>query len=84
MANESYAVAVEAMQRGMMLREQGTLPNMTRQMVNEIWESDKKVQKLSADWFNAVQTGDNVKAARARRELNAIKQRILSKYQIIL
>jgi hypothetical protein len=56
----------------------------TKEDVERIYQADKDVISLTSQWFLAILNGDQVVAARVRRESNKIKRDIRNKYNIIL
>lgn len=60
------------------------IPAMTKEQVKEIWDADRKVEQLAAEWNAYIRIGNHASAKRVRTQSNNIKRNILSKYQIIL
>jgi hypothetical protein len=61
-----------------------TIPVMSKADVQEIWNTDKRIVTLAAQWFIEIRKGNKLAAARIRRESNQLKSRIREKYNIII
>jgi RNase P protein component len=56
----------------------------TKEDVERVFKAGKDVISLSTQWYSAILDGDQVIAARFRRDSNRIKREIREKYNIIL
>jgi hypothetical protein len=66
------------------VRNRSVEPVRTNEDVGKIFAADRELTSLSASWFAALIGKDQLEASRIRRQMNAIKQRILAEYNIIL